>query len=93
MAKIREDKYSVYIKINGSYYRPIFPVGYVHLERYLLAGESRYKDGETIAARKKGGSPLSTVGEETWHEFGSYSNQSSEEAYVATFKLYHFEKQ
>lgn len=81
MSKIREDKYGVYIKINGSYYRPEYPVGYKHLEKDLLNGRTRYRNGENISSRKIGGSMLSRVGEETWYNFGQYSEMSSELAY------------
>lgn len=77
MSKIYEDKHSLYLKANGSYYRPILPVGHQHLSK-----TTKIKKGDNIKTKVINGSCLLKINSEHWYVHGCYlTEKNSEKAF------------
>lgn len=86
MATINSDKYGLYLKANGSYYRPVFPVGYKHLEKNINL--QNINIGDKIKINKISGSPLIKIIGQFWYAHGQYSDQTSEEAFKPNSEIW-----
>ena len=84
MAVLRSDKHGLYIKLNGSYYRPVFPIGYKHLEKDLDINSMLV--GDSIKAKNLSGTPLAKINDHHWYVHGNYSDFTSEEAFKPSFE-------
>ena len=63
----------------GSYYRPIFPILYSHLEKHINL--ENIQVGDNVKVLNVSGSPLVKIGSQLWYAHGQRSEHSSEEAY------------
>lgn len=72
MSKVRSDKHGLYIQTGGYYFRPIFPIGYKHLEKDLF----EIKLGDSVKANHISGTPTCKikVGNQLmyWYSHGCY---------------------
>jgi hypothetical protein len=83
MSKIRKDDHSLYVRVNGSVYRPIeTPWSYTGMQGAATHGITQFAEGEEVKlshmrstpfARLRG-APLPTQKDrvELWHSHGSY---------------------
>lgn len=84
--KIRADKHSPYIIINGSIHRPVPTYWYyregdsptkthgpmsVKDDWKWVTGSTEHNDGDTVEAKNLNGSPYSVIGGELWVNHGS----------------------
>lgn len=90
MAKVHQDKHSVYVRVGGYIFRPVFPVGYQHVHK----DGSGFSSGDTVRGKHRGG-PLLNIRhddgrEETWYSHGPYmgtgANPSSEDNYKPKYE-------
>ena len=75
MSKVREDKYSIYVKVGGYVARP---VRCPHVSP-LFEEDSEYCTGDTVYARHLGGSSYVRVGNEDWAIHGSYFDENAKQ--------------
>ena len=77
MSKVRKDKYGVYIVANGSYYRPISPVGYKH----SCSNDTILVEGDTTTYKPSGSLTLNVAtseGKEIWFAHGKDTSKSDQ---------------
>lgn len=87
MSRIRQDAHSLYVRINGSVYRPVeTPWSYTGMQGAASRGITQFSEGEEVKLSHMRGTPFARLrGEETptwkdcvelWHTHGSYYDQN-----------------
>jgi hypothetical protein len=90
MSKIYSDCHSLYVKVNGSYFRPVLPAAgygqpYVQYDRekntLLLIGDtiSTHTVGDKVKTRFIRRTSHCWVGNEVWHDHGAYFRIASDD--------------
>ena len=83
MSRIRKDAHSLYVRINGSVYRPIeTPWSYTGMQGAAIHGITQFAESEAVKLSHLRGTPHARLrGEDTatrrdrveiWHSHGSY---------------------
>ena len=83
MSRIRKDAHSLYVRVNGSVYRPIeTPWSYTGMQGAATHGITQFAEGEEVKLSHMRGTPHARLrGEHTatcqdrreiWHSHGSY---------------------
>lgn len=81
MTKVRQDKHGLYVKTDGSIFRPLFPAEYAHVYKNKTTAQA----GDEVAARHIRCTELASIKikdtKEMWFYHGSYLNKKSEDVY------------
>jgi hypothetical protein len=89
MAKVRQDRHGVYVKVGGYIFRPVMPSGYKH----VCPEGSAFTQGQPINGKHRGGSLIRLRDDEgnaeTWHSHGPYMGPGSSPNSEDSFKPDH----